>query len=1411
MARNPELIAHQEWLGYVQPVGLVVSTPALLAAQAYINKNIIPEHQRFLECVEPIILHHEAYEEREEKNENLRALRALRGEDTAMTVADFPRFLQEVLDWQAADLIGDGRLESLEVVLPEYGETLRPTYAVREVEPDDAQGNPWLMLIQTLRTGVDLDALSKTDDHKWQASPHAHFERLLRETKVPIGLLFNGTHLRLVYAPRGETSGYLTFPVDAMAQVDGRPIFAGLHLLLSAERLFTLPRKQRLPYLLSESRKYQNLVSTQLSEQVLHSLYELLRGFQAADDTLHGELLRQVLKEDPNHVYAGLLNVLLRLVFVLYAEDRGLMPGDSVYGNFYSINGLFERLRSDASRFPDTMDQRYGAWAQLLSLFRLIHDGASHGATFKLPPRQGHLFNPDRYPFLEGRPYRSTRQISETIQPPMVSDGIVFRVLHNLLILDGERLSYRTLDVEQIGSVYETVMGFTLEVAQGRSIAIKPTKPHGAPLTINLDALLETKPGSRAKWVKEQADQSITGSALQDAATPEDLVAALGKKASPTTPRIVPPGAMILQPSDERRRSGSHYTPRSLTEPIVRTTLRPVLEQLGDKPTPEQILDLKVCDPAMGSGAFLVEADRQLADELVKAWHTHHCVPAIPPDEDEVLFARRLVVQRCLYGVDKNPMAVDVAKLALWLATLAKDHAFTFVDHALRCGDSLVGLTRQQIAAFHWQPTKYVGEIEHIITERIQQAMDLRARIQNADETISETTLRLMLKDSQDALDVVRAIGDSVVAAFFFSEKPKERESKRSEYLAELTHTMAIWSAVAERSDDTALAGLAPGPIQSGDTILECGGNDAALAGLAPGPIQSGVAASLCHRTPDVDAAALQAFHWQIEFPEVFQRDNPGFDAFVGNPPFMGGSKISSTNGNSYRDWLLGIHDESHGNADLVAHFFRRTFSLLRQQGALGLIATNTIGQGDTRSTGLRWICTHGGTVYSARRRYKWPGQAAVVVSVVHVCNGALPDPYELDGKPVPAITAFLFHAGGSENPSSLHANAGKSFLGSKIYGQGFTFDDTDTKGVATPIDEMHRLIEEDPRNAEVIFPYIGGEEVNSSPTHEYHRYVINFFDRNEAECRQQWPELMRIVEEKVKPERLAQNREIRARYWWRFGEVAPALYATIRGMKRVLGCSLVTTHLSFAFLPASMTFSHKLVIVAISSPGMLCILQSRIHESFARFFSSTLGDALNYSPSDCFETFPFPAGFEGDGGLESVGQEYYEFRAALMVRNNEGLTKTYNRFHDPEEQSPDVLRLRELHAAMDRAVLDAYGWTDLEPTCEFLLDYEEEDPASSDDYAVASPGRGRGRKKPWRYRWPDEFRDDVLARLLELNRQYAEEERLSGAAAEKTGKRKAKRERERKDSTTKGAKGTKEEKAGKEGKGKDEKQGDLF
>src|SRR5262249_11380872 len=255
-----------------------------------------------------------------------------------------------------------------------------------------------------------------------------------------------------------------------------------------------------------------------------------------------------------------------------------------------------------------------------------------------------------------------------------------------------ERLSYRTLDVEQIGSVYETVMGFTVETAAGRSIAIKAGKHNRTPVFVDLEKLAAAKGKDRIKFLKEEAERgqlsANVAKAVESASSAAELAAALDaiidERGSPKKHETAA-GTPILQPTDERRRTGSHYTPRSLTEPIVRHALEPAYERLGPEAAPEQVLDLKVCDPAMGSGAFLVEACRALAARLVEAWTRHpDKKPAIPADEDEDLHARRLVAQRCLYGVDKNPLATDLAKLSLWLATLARDHEFTFLDHALK-------------------------------------------------------------------------------------------------------------------------------------------------------------------------------------------------------------------------------------------------------------------------------------------------------------------------------------------------------------------------------------------------------------------------------------------------------------------------------------------------------------------------------------------------------------------------------------------------------------------------------------------------------------------------------------------------------------------------------------------------------
>jgi hypothetical protein len=695
---DPEILAHLEWIGFVRPTGLVVSAPALVRAGAILDRRDA-EGQRLLRaCVGERV-----FDPKEES--------------PVPYLPDFRRFAESVLGWSFSPKGYSGTSEcpiptELEVPLPDYGETLRPDFAVRELEPKDSV-SIWQLLVRVIEPGEDFDRVVHGRG-QLEASAHGRMERLLRQTGVPAGLLFNGRALRLVSAPRSESSGWLDFRVGDMIQTAGRPISTALRLLLSQARLLSLPRAQRLGALLEDSRKFQNEVSEKLAEQVLHALYELLRGFQAAHDASKGELLRKPLAEHPDEVYRALLTVILRLVFLLYSEERDMLPEDDTFLRYYSLAGLYERLREDAALFPDTMDQRYGAWAQLLVLFRMIHDGAESG-TMWLPKRHGVLFDPDRFTFLEGRPSGGGRHVvDERIEPPLVPDGTIYRALEKLLVLDGERISYRALDVAHIGSVYETMMGFLLETTNGRSVAIKAQKKQGAPTAVDLEALLAEPAGKREKWLQDHADRKLTDTVKKPvvaATTIEDLHSALLPVIDlAATPDLVSKGAMVLQPSEERRRSGSHYTPRELTEPIVRTTLEPILARLrradGRPPRPAQILELKICDPAMGSGAFLVEACRQLGDALVEAWHTHGEVPAIPPDEREEIFAMRLVAQRCLYGVDRNPVAVDLAKMSLWLVTLAQDHALTFVDHALRNGDSLVGLSRKQIEALNWDPSK---------------------------------------------------------------------------------------------------------------------------------------------------------------------------------------------------------------------------------------------------------------------------------------------------------------------------------------------------------------------------------------------------------------------------------------------------------------------------------------------------------------------------------------------------------------------------------------------------------------------------------------------------------------------------------------------------------------------------------
>lgn len=1281
ITRDPDL----EWLDHVRPTGLVLSTTVIKEC------GLVPERQTQVDTAE--------------------AGTFLNPEPDEPALPDLWAFFESILGWQAEFVAGspDGPAlpDELTISIPEHETVLAPDWAVQGFDEDA----PWQLLVQLLPTGMDPDRRGEKEG--WEATPHQRFERLLRETDINVGVMVSDDQLRLVFAPKGETSGWLSFPLRALAGVAGRPMLGGLKLLLDASRLFRARSEVRLRALLLESREAQAAVSGTLSEQVLGALHELLRGFNSAEPELIGRLAR----EDPHHLYEGLLTTLMRLVFVLYAEDRDLIPSRTdgtartLYENGYSVRGLFGRLYEDAALNPDTMEERYGGWGRLLALFRLVHGG--HASGF-VNARGGKLFDPNAFPFLEGR-----EAAADPPRVPKLSDGCLLRILEGLMTVRDpktkvrQRLSYRTLDVEQIGSVYETVMGFTVEVAEGQVLAIRAGKNNRTPVYADLDQLAARKPKERQKYLREECKRAgnlgkTVDTPLQEADAPDAIAAALDpivdERASPAK-RPMAAGTPILQPTEERRRTGSHYTPRSLTEPIVRHALEPTFEQLGKTATPDQILAIKVCDPAMGSGAFLVEACRQLAQRLVDAWAAHPGTrPAIPPDEDEELHARRLVAQRCIYGVDRNPMAVDLARLSLWLVTLARDHEFTFLDHALKAGDSLVGLSRKQISAMHWDTTKpQMSLLASSVKQRVEEALDGRASIRDAPDDVTRAIQEARHRTVEQRLDQVRLYGNAVIAAFFSEAKAKAREKARQ--------SAEDWAI--QHDGATKLSTLA-NSLQQGDFPV----------------------------TP---------FHWEVEFPEVFARDNGGFDAIVGNPPFAGKNMIIRGQPRGYIEWLQTIHDESHGASDLVAHFFRRSFVLIRKDGVLGLIATNTVAQGDTRQTGLQQIILEGGSILRAKKRMQWPGDAAVVISVVHIKKGPVQNAV-LNGVSVSRISAFLVEGDVDKTPNALRANSGRSYKGAVVLGMGFTFDDVAAaKGQSLDLEAMHKLIKQNPRNADAIFPYIGGEELNRDPRQNFRRYVIDFDGLSEDAARQKWPDLMEIVERLVKPQREKDNREARKRNWWLFGERQTGLFNAAKNLDRVIAISEITPHLAFGFLPSRIVYAHTLKIITMSSYSAFGVLQSRAHEVWVRFFGSTFEDRLIYAPTDVFRNFPLPVELEENEDLTEKSKHYEEFRASLMIDRDEGLTKTYNHFHDGRQTAPEIARLRELHADMDAAVLRAYGWDDLAGRAHAELIEQDAD---------------EGKQAKTRLDWPSEFKDEVLARLLALNAERHREEVAAGLVA---------------------------------------------
>lgn len=831
-------------------------------------------------------------------------------------------------------------------------------------------------------------------------------------------------------------------------------------------------------------------------------------------------------------------------------------------------------------------------------------------------------------------------------------------------------------------------------------------------------------------------------------------------------PRVVRNGghsSFTLVKGSERAVSGSHYTPDELVQPLIKHSLDHVIEdKLKTKEKKEKemnLLSITVCDVACGSGHILLNAARRIAIELARTRTGED-----QPNPPEFRRALKDVISNCIYGVDKNPLAVELCKVALWLESHNPGEPLNFLDHKIKCGDSIAGLAFKEeleegipSEAF----TALAVDDKTIASKlRKQNYAEVKDRQGGKIKFDFEGTVGSDVKKITKALDGITAMPEAT---------PGEVEAKKKSY-EEFSGSPAFHHLQALCDIKTAQFFIAKNKDNEGRLITD-------------GKFSEYLCENKQMTGPAVGKAMAvgrerKFFHWFIEFPGVMERG--GFDCILGNPPFLGGQKLSGTFGDSYLEYIKHQYDPI-GAVDLVTYFFRRIFSIINANGFLSLISTNTIAQGKAREFGLDIICKSGGTINHAVRSMRWPGAAAVEVALVTITKRKWKGKFYLGSKEVGTITPYLDDSETLGNPYPLKQNEGKSFQGSIVLGKGFILEPEQAKA----------LIHKDTKNKDVLFPYLNGEDLNNNPDQSASRWVINFFDWEEDYCRENYPDCFEIVERLVKPERMLLNESKnstssnRKKYWWRFGSDAKTLYRTIKDMERVLVVAQVSKTLAFELTRNDKVLDAKLVVFSIGSFSSFCIMQSNIHNSWAWTYCTTMKSDLSYTPTAIFQTFALPNSNLNE--CESFGLRFYELRSDFMKATTFGLTKTYNLFHSKgitieevnesdkhvellkkhlertpgtvsiEEAIQGIRRLRELHIEMDNAVLAAYGWSDID----LRHDFYEVDYLPENDRV--------------RFTIHPEARREVLKRLLELNHKIHEEEVKAGLW-EKGAKKKSKK-----------------------------------
>lgn len=809
-------------------------------------------------------------------------------------------------------------------------------------------GSSPMLFVSILPEGTDLEKVKVGDG--WPVPIFERMTLLCRDKNVRIGLITNGERWLLVNAPIGNTSSHVSWYAHLWFQ---EPVtLKAFQSLLGIRRWFG-PEENTLPAMLEESLKHHEEVTDTLGEQVKRAVEVLVQYLDKADQDRNRELLHDV---PPAELYEAGLTVMMRLVFVLCAEERGLLLlGDSIYDQYYAISTMRAQLAEEADQHGhEVLERRHDAWIRLLVVFRAVYGGIEH-ESLRMPALGGSLFDPDRFPFLEGR-VKGTHWQDTPAQPLPIDNRTVLLLLEALQVLAQRGgallLSYKALDVEQIGHVYEGLLEYTvLRLSKATLGLIGSKKAKNPNLTL---AELES-----ARLDGEEALISVIETTTQRSKSA--ISNALAKNMDDTTfSKIVTlcggdmelagrlkPFAYLLRTDawgdfifyqansfavtlgTKRQETGAHYTPKSLTESIVETTLETVayvgpaegkLRGEWQLKSSVELLELKICDPAMGSGAFLVRVCRWLSERLVEAWRKETeqgkfitvdgvalevadgAEPMSDSLDEQLLIARRLVAQKCLYGVDLNPLAVELAKLSIWLITLAKGRPFGFLDHNLRSGDSLLGVVNlDQIKNVSLSPSSgsnsssFSIEIDHAI----QNTTEIRKRIR-CTNIIDISDIRYMENLDEMARSEIRkldTIADAIIGEVIFnSGKSKELNislSAISTYIGDFLHdTEQGLNFFSEINKNTNLS----------------------------------------------SEEKYSPFHWCLNFPEVFEKG--GFDAIVANPPW--GASLSTSLLKLWKDqagqFLMRLVDSFH-------LFILRSIELTKanQSGSIGLLLPDVI------------------------------------------------------------------------------------------------------------------------------------------------------------------------------------------------------------------------------------------------------------------------------------------------------------------------------------------------------------------------------------------------------------------------------------------------------------------------------------